>query len=446
MATVPTIQGSAWNRRPVRAMRVARATLRRFAIVLAHVCWYAIASCTPAHAQLTGQTLADVADAESVGARWRGAYDPSGIAIGAFTLNSSIEARATYDSNVYNTDAVRRSDKIFNLAPHVDLQTRSPDFDLTLRGDANIQRFASLSAENNEQYDFSADSRISLSRAAGVSLSAFHGRHSELRGTLGDIVVGAPNQYVRTGGEAGAAVDVDGIVLSATGRVEKINYLAVKLGDDTFTQDYRDRTAYTGTLRASARIGPGMRAFVSGDYNKQQYRKDIGADGQDSHGYSVLGGIDFGLTELLSGEIGVGYLEQTYRTGAVRTVGGVTYHGRVMWNVTPLVTATLSGGRTLQQSPFFNQAGIVEDNVALHVDYELLRNLILSFTEAGTFDDYRGINRRDRLYTSDVSARYLLNRGMEAGLRFNHRHQSSSGTSARPYTGTSVTVSLILKR
>ncbi len=410
-------------------------------LALSFIC---VAGSVPVHAQMVSGSLATSAEANSVTARASSNFDSSGIPLGPFRLDGSADIDVAYDNNVYNTNAQRLSDVIATITPRVQAETVTPGHDLVLAAQGVIQRFGKLDAENNEQYNLTADGRLSIGRPFTISGSAFYGRHSELRGTLGDIVVGAPNQYQLGGATATATAQLVNLVVSIGGGFASFNYRPVALAGSTISQDYRDRTVYTGEARAELQVGPGIQAFTTLNGNWQDYKFLVPAN-QNSHGYAAIGGVDFGITELISGEIGVGYLSQTYDQGAIHTVGGVTYSGKIVWNLTTLLTVTLSGGRTLQQSPYFDQAGVVEDSFGVHLDYELLRNLIITFDENGTFDNFRGLARHDRLFATAVAARYRINRTFEASLRFNNRDQASRGPAARPYSGDSLSLSVMAR-
>lgn len=386
-------------------------------------------------------SLATAAEANSVGARSGANFDPAGIPVGPFRVHASTDVDLAYDDNVYNTETVRLADVIATITPRVQAEATSPGHDLVLAAQGIIQRFGKLDAENSEQYNLTADGRLNIGRPFAITASAFYGRHSELRGTLGDIVVGAPDQYQLGGATATGTAELDNLVLSIGGGLASFNYRPVVLDGSTIAQDYRDRTAYTGDGRAQLQLGSGVQAFAAVHANWQDYKFRVPAN-QNSHGYSAIGGVQFGVTQLISGEIGVGYLSQSYAQAGVPTVGGIAYNGKIVWNLTTLLTVTVRGGRTLQQSPYFDQAGVLEDSFGVHLDYELLRKVIVTLDESGTVDNYRGLARHDRLLVTTFTARYLIDRTFEASLRFDHRDQASRGPAARPYSGNTVSLGL----
>ena len=400
-----------------------------------------------AQSQVIGRSLANAAEADAVALRPRLAYDAAGLDLGSFLVYPSVETKLTYDDNVYDSDVDRRSDENLVISPKIRVQSQWARNSLALTAGADIQRYRALHTQNNNQYSFAADGRFDISRAVALSVDTSYGRYTEPRGSLGDVVIGGePGRYDHATAAATATAQTGDVLLTASEGVEYYNYLPIRLNDSLVSQDYQDRIAYSAGLRGDYSVGPGLRVFVSGSDNIQRYQSEFGGINQNSHGISVLSGIAFGLTELISGEVGVGYLSQSYAQPSFGTVAGVTYSGKIVWNPTTLLTVTLNGNRTLQQSPLFDQAGVLEDSAGMKVDYEFLRNLLISLSGTGVIDDYRGIDRHEMLYAVDLTGQYLINRVVAIDLDINHRHESATGTLVRRYSGSSVSLGLTLKK
>ncbi|MBT0668696.1 outer membrane beta-barrel protein [Novosphingobium profundi] len=428
---------------PVRSARTRGSRLVRAGIWAGLTGLTVLASAT-ARAQAQGPTLADTATANSVGARSKAAYDPPGIGLGAFTLYPTLAARIEYDDNVFNVENERHSDGRAIIVPGLSFVNAAPDHGLTLRADATLVRYADLSLQNNEQYQVEGQGYLALGEAR-IDMSGGYGRLTEQAGSLGEAVIGAPNTYTRLAGRAGVTLDLAGITFNASGGAEQFDYRTVHLEDEDVLQNYRDRTAYSISSRLGLRAGSSLRVFVQGYYNWQDYRENFGGLSQNSQGYSVLGGVSFGLTALMSGEISVGYLSQDYDEPGSGTVSGLTYAGRIIWNPTALMTAKLNVDRALEASPYYNQPGVIRDGVDLDLDYELLRNLIVSVTVGYRHYDYFGSDRRDSQFRAGLDARWLIGRNLELGLGLSHRDQSSHGFQARPFTGNAALLSLRIK-
>jgi len=392
-------------------------------------------------------SLADFALTQSVLARSRPDYDALGIKAGGFDVYPLLQTSFSYNDNIYNSDILKRADEAFTLQPDITARSHWTRHALVLDAGATLTRFVDTPSENSDQYHVTADSRLDVTHAITAALGGGYQRLVEARGSFGDVIVGGePTRFDTYNAHGSTTVEVSRFLVTPGLSYIAYSYLNVFDGDAVISQSYRDHHEVDASMRIDYSVSPGLRLFGTGVYNTQLYTHHVDGLSQNSHGFTALAGVTFGLSELMSGEFGVGYLEENYVDPRLSNVDGFSYEGKLTWNPTPLLTVTLGASKTLQQSPFVNQTGILVDNVGLTLDYELLRNLILSASGGFESDDYRGIDRHDRLYTEQVRARYLVNRMLEAGLVLDHRQQTTSGTVGRQYAGTSVSLTASLKR
>ena len=121
------------------------------------------------------------------------------------------------------------------------------------------------------------------------------------------------------------------------------------------------------------------------------------------------------------GEIYAGYAQRNFESAALSDVSYANYGGSLSWYVTPLATISLLASRDVQETQLSGTPGTyVSSNVAGRLDYEALRNLILSGRLGYEHHDYTQIARRERLVRSGVGATYLVNRNVSVGLDYSH--------------------------
>jgi hypothetical protein len=184
------------------------------------------------------------------------------------------------------------------------------------------------------------------------------------------------------------------------------------------------------TLRADYAISPDTALFVSGNLNQHAYPDQPPAVMYDfnSHGYEVLGGVNFQITSLLTGEVGAGYFVEDFPHVGAENLGSLALHGSVQWFPTELTTVTVKVDRLVQDSDIQESAGYVTTGGTVEVDHELRYNVILTGMFAYNNDSYQGIDRDDERWTAGVGAKYLLTRELGLGLNFDHDSQISTGT------------------
>ena len=96
---------------------------------------------------------------------------------------------------------------------------------------------------------------------------------------------------------------------------------------DLIDQDFRDSDVTTVGGRLRYAFSPGYAVFSDFRYNWRDYRID---DNDNSEGWRALAGVQFEVTRLLRGEVGVGYQEQDYDNPLIGTVSGLSYEAALV--------------------------------------------------------------------------------------------------------------------
>jgi hypothetical protein len=400
----------------------------------------------PAWAQIAPPIPA-IDNPNAVLARARPDYDVVGMRVGGFTLLPSLTAALAYDDNVLGSDQAQLSDAILTFSPRAQLVSNWSVHRLVVSAGAQIDRFAKHKSQNSEQYDVRADGTLDVRRQLSIEGGARTARLVEPRGSLGDAFIGGtPVTYQFNSGNLGARWQPGRLDVRVAGDVGAYSYNAIHLNGVRASQSYRDRRELNGAARVGYVLSPALQFYVSGTVSDIKYDNRSSGFDLDSHGYSVLGGIDLAISRLLVGNIGVGYLSRNFADNRFRDVGGLGFSGKLTWNPTPLLSLSATGSRTVAQAGIIGAAGAVERDLSGAVDYELLRNLLLHAELANQSESYRGIDRHDSLTSGAISARYLASRSLNLSLGYRRLDQTSSGVDARPYSDDRVELSVTVQR
>jgi hypothetical protein len=389
----------------------------------------------------------EFAAANGVLSRARPGLDPQGLQLGGFTLFPTLTASLSYDDNIYDDNSFDRRSAIYVIQPSVALQSNWSTHELDLTGTGSIQRYTADSGANFDQFSISGHGRLDVSHNVALTTTALYGRETEPRGSAGDVAVGGtPSIYRDFGGTEAATATFGRLQLSLTGGATRFLYNQVRQADGMIaSQAFRNATDYTGQAQVGYEIGPGLVGFVQGTYEKLVY-DEKGPTDLSSKGYTLQGGVNFKITNLVVGTIGAGYLHRTYTNPEFNSIGGLSYNGQVVWNITTLVTLTVNANKSIEESPFLNVSGIVANTAGAKVDYEILRNLLLNGRFAYTVERYRGVSRTDHRKQEGVGLTYLMNRFIQLGLDYDRRDQNGDGVFGRSYDGNTVLFSIKLQR
>jgi hypothetical protein len=173
---------------------------------------------------------------------------------------------------------------------------------------------------------------------------------------------------------------------------------------------------------------PKYEAFLRGIYNNRNYDDglDDGGFNRDSDGWEVVGGTAIDLTGILTGNIFAGYLRQEYDDARFGTIQGPGFGADLTWNPTGLTTVTGAISRTVEESTLAGANGFLASRIALSVDHELLRNLIVSVNGSIQSNDYNGNAREDDIYRAAAQVRYLMSRYLYVTVGYDFQNRESS--------------------
>ena len=230
------------------------------------------------------------------------------------------------------------------------------------------------------------------------------------------------------------------------GTVDLLDFDDVETSTGTLNEDDRDRTIVEGTVRAGYEIVPEYEAFVRGSVNSRLYDSDFDDQGlnRDSFGYEFVVGTAIDFSGVTFGDIYVGYISQEYDDDNLSTVEGVTFGGKVTWNLSGLTTLTGSVARTIEEAISSRASGRFTTRAGITVDHELLRNLLFNASVLGIRRDYEGIDREENDAVFGLGGKYMMNRNLYALLDYNlhFRDTSQSGGGGRDFLVNSVTLQI----
>ena len=200
-------------------------------------------------------------------------------------------------------------------------------------------------------------------------------------------------------------------------------------GGSLSNQDF-DRDVVQGFVRGSYEFSPGYAAFVRVSYNTHDFDLNTDRNGlhRDTDGYSFDGGVDMLITDLVRGELFLGYANQSY-SAPFPDVHGVDFGAALSWYVTTLLTLHLNSYRVFTDTILDHAATSDDKHVEVSADYELLRNLILRGVAGYTDSTFHGLSRDDRYTDVAFEAKYLINRYLNVTARYEFTGRNSTDVS-----------------
>jgi hypothetical protein len=354
--------------------------------------------------------------------------DPLGIRAGGFLLFPMIDIAANGTSNVFGSTDNAEADGFLTIEPRIDVRSQWSRHAFSAHADGNFHRYAGNPIKNESGYDVGADARLDV-----MGQSSLRGAVNVDRIYINQFSGDFP-QF------AAASVPLDRQVASlrATYVVNRLRFIgdanvtrldfsdAAALDGRLIDQDFLDRTVTRLIARSEYSISPVTSLFVQGNYVIHDFRRASLLDRSGTE-VRVIGGAAFDLTPLIRTRVGVGYLTRGYDAPGVANLSGIAFDVQADYLVTQLTTISLAARRDVRDAAVVDSPGYTSARVALGVDHELLRNLILTGRADLEKDDFSRVDRRDTLFHVGGGAYYTLNRNMVVAPTIDYSKRDSTG-------------------
>lgn len=393
----------------------------------------------------------------SVSQHPREGYEAQGIRAGTFLIYPQVSIQAQYDDNIYATDGGETSDLIWRVQPQV---TATSDWirhalQLYVRGSLNA--YQDHSSENTNDWSAGASGRLDVSRDTVVNGRLDYSRATEPR-TSANSPSGAlePVRYNLWTVSADGSHEFNRVRIAGRASLQAFNYDSPPAASGGFIdQSFRDRQVLTYGGRLDYALSPKTAVFVdvSGDPHVYDHTPSP-TQNRDSNGYQALVGVNFELTHLARGDIGVGYRRQTFDAPGVKPLAGLSTNASLEWFPTQLTTVTFNATRTIEDSAVPNFPGYLSTNVSARVDHELLRNVILNGRVAWGDDKYAGVPltpgatppvREDRRTNASLGASYLVNRNVGLSVAYEYSKQETRKGIGNNFTDNKIAATLTVQ-
>lgn len=372
-------------------------------------------------------------------------FDPIGYRLGSIFFYPRLTAGLQFDSNVYasprnsradvalvfSPQLIIRSDPLrFSLNPDAPWLNYSPNpspsaFELKLGAD--VYRFREETSENRVDANARFRARKEFGHDLTFDTNLEAARKHEIRGESSSPANAAePVPYTDLKAEAALTKTFNRFGVQIGAGARRLDYENVDaLGGGVLDQSSRSGSIFTGFVRPFYEFSPGYRAFVRAQVNTRNY-DGMGDLNRDSHGYDLRGGVDFAITPLIWGTIGVGYLSQSYDNPRIAQVDGPSFLAKVTWLATALTTVTFSAERAIAETVAPGFEGQIETSFTARVDHELLRNLVVYSEAKFVRENFLGAVRKDNFLKLSAGADYLMNRAIRLGLRYDYIDRDST--------------------
>jgi hypothetical protein len=338
-------------------------------------------------------------------------YEPVGIRAGSWRFTPTLISGGFYDSNVFSSDTLKRSDIAAVFEPSLRAHTlwEQHGIDLTLDEQSTVYQSNSglnqtnASLKGNAWFDIAHDLTL-LSNFQIAHLNVAVGTLSSPSGAV------QPTPYNLLSGDVTLRKQFDRLTTSVGFRTDSYDYGSTQAQNGTIIDESGlDGQIYSVHGRLDYALSQTLGWFTGIEGNERDIR---GTPGQplDSQGYRALSGITVELTHQITGEFGAGYVQQHFVDPTIGTIAGPSYRAILTWSPTRLLDVHFKAEQLVTEISDTSSSGVLANAMQLGFDYELQRNIVLSLNGGYEIDRFFGEIRKDNVISTDARIKYLINR------------------------------------
>lgn len=350
--------------------------------------------------------------------------------LSSFTVFPTIGIGTRHDSNIFLTSTDEKADSSIIVSPGISIVSDWANHSLAFSASASIGRHQDYESEDYEDFQIQMSGGLNVDEYTTVSTVVGVAREHEGRDEEDDRGQGFdPTVSYNWFADSTLEYKADALLVRGQLRFEFEDFQDSD-GVDNGDQDV-NRIDYA--LRLGYEFTPGTTIFMepNGDIRKFVRSRDASGLLQDNSAFGTLFGVTFDATGVTFLEIGAGLTHREYDEPSFQSQTSLDFSGKLVWNPSYPFSVTGSAGTSTEESSTVGESGVLTNNYALRLDYEMLDNLIFSSGVAYSVGDNQELSRIDKDYTYDVAVDYFVSEywGLKFTLAKTERHSTDDNES-----------------
>lgn len=348
----------------------------------------------------------------------------------SFLLRPELEADLVFDDNLFRVDQNTDSTTFYVLRPTLTLDSDWLNHAVSAQVGGEFGRHPDFKDEDFDDYFLSLAPRIDIDEHTILNLELAYESTHVARGSTDDQLEG-PEPSIDNTLNAHADWQYQSDKYST-----HLVYDFVQLDADDngpIERDFLDYDSHTWVFRQGYEFAPGTTAWLQPGLELVDYRLSRDDNGlvRDNQGWTLLAGLTFDRSAVSFLELGLGVLTREFEQQDQDDYVGLLYEGRLLWNITPLISMEFVAGRTAEVVESASSPLSVDDSIQLSLAWDPRENLIFSaqgrFTHS-EFESRPGESKEEDLVEFSVNVKYLVNSNVSFLLGYGYEQLNSSQT------------------
>lgn len=375
-------------------------------------------------------------------------YEADGIRFGNLILRPSVETGITVTDNV-NATPDKESAVLSETTLRLEAESEDADHTATIDGFLTYEKSISGPDLSEPEGGIEASAAYNLTRELRLNASLrYAGEYEGAEAPYSPGVSFTESSFEQSFGSSFGIEKYDGPLRYAiTAEADRTVYSDVDTATGTVSQEDRNESLLNLKLRGGYEISPALVPFAELEVGRRFYdnRTDAGGFERSANRYALRGGVQFDLSDKLSGEIAAGYLTERPDDERLTRAEGLSVEGQINWSPTRGTDVSLGLRTDVEGGTSLGASGSILRGIDLTVSRRLRADLELAADLTVERRDYAETGDEDTILTAELGATYWLNRSAAIIGRIAHERQSST-LPDRDYQANSAFLGLRLQR
>jgi len=364
-------------------------------------------------------------------------YVPIGTKIGSFLLFTEAEIGTILTDNVLGLRTERIPDYAFEVAPNVRLESNWARHSFSAEFDADRSWYNDYPVEDDKSYLALLKGRLDVTRRTHLELELGKSQTQEGRNSISlTDIAGIQTNVQEERIKAGVDHTFNRLTLRAEGTVSKYDYedpgglgiidpLVPAFIPERDVRDYREDELQ---LRSTYALQPDLALFVEGEISQEVYKQPVSVDGitRDSNGFAALSGMTFAFSPALSGEISLGWGQQTSIDESIGPIEGFLINADIIWMPTPLTMVEFLARSDVTTTALVDSLGAVDRFYEISLQHAFWRYLVLGGYVSYEVANYAASPQVDERLKEGATAEYYFNPNFSIYARYEHTDFTST--------------------
>lgn len=376
-----------------------------------------------------------------------GDYAPKGMPLGAFRLFPMADLDFVVDDNVYRTEANEVSDEFFVFNSALSLQSQWSVHQLELSAGLADYQYTTLKDESHFDWNVGARGRLDIVRGSNITASATHRSTHELRTSVDQSALALePTPYSLSHFDVAILHQPNRLGISAGASLDTYDYDATRLINGLILgNEDRNRSLSQFWGKVGYEFSPGYSSYLRTAFGSETYEQDSDRNGLDREAtsYTIDAGLDLLVTNLITGQVFVGYLNWDYEE-PLEDISGFNFGATVTWTPSALWALRFFASRTPNATIIANASAQDTLNFGAGFDYAFRPNIVVQGDIQYTKADFSGAGRDDSMTSGALGLRYLMNAYLSADARYQFSTRDSTAF-GQTFDDNTITIGLRLQ-